>query len=198
MHQINPANNVPPEDLWDRLKQGDEQAFEQIYGLYVEDLFRFGKSFTHRETLVKDCIQDVFIDLWHYRAKLTSDVRIKFYLMRSLSNKIKRSLGQETRVRKYEFSSFFGSDTFQASIEDELISGHDADISRQKLDGAMSDLPARQKEVIFYVFYEKMSYEEVAKLMDIHIRSAYTLAWKAIKALKKKLLFVAQAILFMC
>lgn len=197
LHTIRTNNNNQTDaDLWGRLKNGDEKVFEQIYNLYVDDLYQFGKSLTKSQALVKDCIQDVFVDLWHYRAKLASDVRIKFYLLRSLSNKIQRKLGQETKIKKHELGFFFAKETFQSSIEDELVTGQEVGINQQKLDRALSGLPARQREVIHYVFYEKMTYEEVAKLMGIHIRSAYTLTWKAIKTLKKTLLLIMIKVFF--
>ena len=188
MRHISPNNDVQTDhSLWNRLKDGDDKAFEQIYSLYVDDLYRFGKSITARQGLVKDCIQDVFIDLWHYRAQLTNNARIKFYLLRALSNKIQRQLGEEIKGKKHELSDFLTKETFQDSIEDEFIKTQEIDFSQRKLDRALSSLPVRQKEVIHYVFFEKMTYEEVAKLMGIHIRSAYTLAWKAITTLKKTL-----------
>jgi RNA polymerase sigma factor (sigma-70 family) len=196
--QINPDNESQTDaSLWSRLQNGDDKAFEQIYRLYVEDLYRFGKSITGRHELVKDCIQDVFIDLWHYRARLTNNVCIRFYLLRSLSNKIQRQLGQEVKGKKHERNDSFTKEAFQYSIEEEYIGNQEVDFSRQKLDKALAALPVRQKEVIHYVFFEKMSYEEVAQLMGIHIRSAYTLSWKAIKTLKKSFVIIAMMLFFL-
>jgi RNA polymerase sigma factor (sigma-70 family) len=186
--------------LWDRLKSGDQKAFEQIYVLYVDDLFRFGKSITDGHTLIKDCIQDVFIDLWHYRAQLAHDVCIKFYLFRALSNKIQREIGKEIKGKRHELGEFFSKETFQPSSEEELIETQEISLSHRKLDKALSGLPVRQREVIHYVFFEKLTYEEVARLMDINIRSAYTLTWKAIQTMKKSfvsfVVFLSTSLIF--
>jgi RNA polymerase sigma factor (sigma-70 family) len=73
-----------------------------------------------------------------------------------------------------------------------LIETQEISLSHRKLDKALSGLPVRQREVIHYVFFEKLTYEDVARLMDINIRSAYTLTWKAIQTMKKS--FVSFAV----
>lgn len=186
--------------LWQQLKNGDGKAFERIYTIYVDDLYRFGKSITDRHALIKDCIQDVFIDLWHYRVKLTDNVHIKFYLFRVLSNRIQRQVGIERKSKDKEYGFFFNKNIFQPSSEDDWINNQELSVSNNKLEKALSTLPVRQREVIHYVFFEKLTYEQVAVIMDITIRSAYTLTWKAIQTLKKSflniILFSYYSILF--
>jgi RNA polymerase sigma factor (sigma-70 family) len=196
VRQQNPKNESDSvAHLWTDLKNGDDKAFERIYSLYVDDLYRFGKSISDRHALIKDCIQDVFIDLWHYRAKLTDNVHIKFYLFRVLSNKIQRQIGNERKCKDTEYREFFDKNIFQPSFEDDWIDRQELSVSNNKLEKALSRLPVRQREVIHYVFFEKLTYEQVAIIMEITIRSAYTLTWKAIQTLKKS--FVSFA-LFVC
>ncbi|UZD23355.1 RNA polymerase sigma factor [Algoriphagus halophytocola] len=53
------------ESLWSGLRSGDKSALEAIYRQFIHDLFSFGMSLHADETLVKDAIQDVFIDIWN-------------------------------------------------------------------------------------------------------------------------------------
>lgn len=156
----------------------------------MDDLFRFGKSVTDRHALIKDCIQDVFIDLWHYRSKLTDNVHIKFYLFRVLSNRIQRQIGNERKCKDKEYGEFLNKTIFQQSFEDDWINNQELSISNNKLENALSMLPVRQREVIHYVFFEKLTYEQAAVVMEITIRSAYTLTWKAIQTMKKSFLYI--------
>jgi RNA polymerase sigma factor (sigma-70 family) len=54
-----------------------------------------------------------------------------------------------------------------------------------KLSKAIEKLPARQKEVLHLLFDQGLSYEEVAGIMEINVRSVYTLPWKGISSLRK-------------
>ena len=73
-------------------------------------------------------------------------------------------------------------------FEDELIKGQDISTAKKKLENALNKLTSRQKEVITLIFFEGMTYEEVANVMSISVGSIYTLAWKAISRLKKSLI----------
>src|SRR5690606_38891410 len=56
---------------------------------------------------------------------------------------------------------------------------------RARLLTMLNKLSIRQREVLHLLFQEGLSYEEVATVMEINVRSVYTLAWKSIRALRK-------------
>ncbi|MCE7058015.1 sigma-70 family RNA polymerase sigma factor [Algoriphagus sp. AGSA1] len=171
------------EELWLELRSGEKAALEAIYRLFIKDLFRFGMSLHADEAIVQDAIQDVFIDLWNYRSKLCAEVNIRQYLFKSLSNRIQKELGKNA---KRGMMVWVGDEIpLELSVEDQLVKRQNESEISSKLKVAMGNLPVRQKEVLQYLYFEKLSYEETSKLLDITIRSTYTLAWKAINALKK-------------
>ena len=49
-------------------------------------------------------------------------------------------------------------------------------------------LPVNQREVILLHFYEGLSYEEIANIMSIKVRSARALTYRALESLEKQLL----------
>ncbi len=186
----NPDNlqELSSENLWEDLRSGDRYALEAIYRLYIKDLFSFGMSLHADEAIVKDAIQDIFIDLWNYHVNLGSDVVVKQYLFKSLSNRIHKELGKN--FRRSSMNWLTEQESIVISIEDQLVQHQTENEITSQMYGAMRRLPIRQKEVIQYLFFEKLSYEETAKLLEINIRSTYTLAWKAINALKKAITVV--------
>ncbi|MDR7132377.1 RNA polymerase sigma factor (sigma-70 family) [Algoriphagus sp. 4150] len=170
--------------LWDELRSGDKSALEAIYKLFIKDLYKFGMSLHADDAIVKDAIQDIFIDLWQYRARLCGDAAVKQYLFKALSNRIQKELGKDARRSKLNWLTDEDKSAV-ISVEDEIVLRQTETEITGKMKQAMTLLPLRQKEVIHYLFFEKLSYEETATLLGINIRSTYTLAWKAISALKK-------------
>ncbi len=61
---------------------------------------------------------------------------------------------------------------------------------------ALAELPPRQKEILHLLYSEELSYENIAELMAINVASVYTLAWKALAALKR--LMIACLLLAFC
>ena len=59
--------------------------------------------------------------------------------------------------------------------------------TKKVISKAIEGLPLRQKEALFHIYYEKLSYEEAASVMDVHIKTVYNLAWRGIEKLRKEL-----------
>lgn len=185
---MNPqVNSKDPHEFWNALKEGDETAFKELYELYIDDLYRFGKSICQDEALLSDAIQDVFFDLWQYRASLSNPEQCKYYLLRSFSNRIKRDLGKQKRVKEIEGFYVLDVGGSAKNIEDRLIDEQFSIEKKQVLRKAFQMLSLRQREVLHLLFFEGMSYSEVSEHLEINLKSTYTLAWKALKKLRKSL-----------
>src|SRR5690606_40649004 len=82
----------PELELWRQFKAGDESAYIIIYQKYFRILYRFGVKISNNPEMVKDCIQDLFIDLWNNKKQLSDTDSITFYLWASLKRKIYKVL----------------------------------------------------------------------------------------------------------
>jgi RNA polymerase sigma factor (sigma-70 family) len=139
---------------------------------------------TEHEELVKDCIQELFIKLWTNRKSIRPTDNIKYYLLASLKNhliNVSSAPGQRERGSLDEADHFrldFTADTEYIRRE------QSGERSRQLLD-ALNQLTGRQKEVIYLRYFEEMSYEEIAQLMDISVKGTYKLIYRALDALKE-------------
>ena len=78
----------PDNLLWTKLKSGDINAIGDIYELFIDDLFTYGIQLSDDKDFVMDCIHDLFLDLYKYKKNLSMTDNIKYYLLRSLKNKI--------------------------------------------------------------------------------------------------------------
>ncbi len=192
-----PSECLPEEGvLWNQLKRGDKDGLEKIYLRYSQELFRYGMAIKSNRSFIKDCIQELFIDLWKYREGLKQTDNIKNYLFRSLSNKILKEVSRDKRLFLDCEISEFETAVLEESAEDMLI-GRQVDESLQKkLSGALDELPIRQREVIQLLFFEKLSYEAVSEILGITVDSSYTLAWKAISRMKRSILVLVALLLF--
>ena len=190
---IDIADKLPqghPDDacIWEQIKNGEKAGMEGLYIKYSQQLFRFGISIKGDRNFIKDCIHEVFVNLWKYRESLPETDNVKLYLFKCLSNRIykeisidKRRYSQES-IDQYEVSS--PEDYIEQDLDLNEINGK----NRKRLLNAVEDLPMRQKEVIQLLFFENESYEDTSIIMGINVQSVYTLAWKAISNLKKKIL----------
>jgi RNA polymerase sigma factor (sigma-70 family) len=174
--------------FWVGLRRGEKDGLEGIYLKYLKELFRYGMAIKSNRSFVKDCIQELFVDLWKYRNSIRQTDNVRLYLFRSLSNKIYKEISSEKKRSVEDDISSHEYLFLEDSVEDRFISIQGNEIIQLKLKKALEMLPERQRQVILHLFFENHTYEATSKMMGINIESVYTLAWKAICNLKKSIL----------
>ena len=170
--------------IWGQFKNGDGKAFELLYRAYVQVLVNYGLKITADTDLVKDCIQDLFVELWKSRQSLADTTDPKFYLFRALRNKIYRALSQQSFVTEAEIQ-LSADNLVTGYIELEITAREQELFARQNLQPLLDKLPMRQREVIYIRFYHKFSYETIAALMSMNYQSVQNLVQRALKTLRK-------------
>lgn len=170
-----------PEDvsLWSQIKKSEREGLEALYKKYIQELFRLGMSIKGDRSLVKDCIQEVFLKIWQYRYTMKTTDNVKLYLFKCLSNKIRKEVGKDKK--RYGQLNLEWADSLPSEKEEE-----GSFEKRKDLMEALESLPARQHEVIHLLYFENHSYEDISIIMGINVQSVYTLSWKAIANLKKR------------
>ena len=167
------------DQLWERFRMSDAQALGVIFDQHILLLYRYGHKLTTDKTVVEDCIQEVFAELWKRRDRISPTTSIKFYLFRALRQKILREL-------KHHHPTLF--------LEDVILVSHEAledpsltEIQKQKLHQALSNLSPRQKEAVYLKFYNRLSNDEIAAVMEIDKRTVYNLISQALGRLQQEL-----------
>ena len=54
----------PDIDLWNAYKEGDKDAFGVLFKRHFSSLFQYGIKLCSDRTVVEDCIQELFTELW--------------------------------------------------------------------------------------------------------------------------------------
>lgn len=170
--------------LWNKLRYGDAHALEIIFDLHIRLLYSYGHKFTNNRSLVEDCIQDLFAEIWEKHAKLSETNSIRFYLFKSLRRKIIRNL---QKSHHYVNDLEEAGELSVVSHEYALILQQFSEEQLQLLQDALQKLTKRQKEAIFLKFYNQLTYEQIAEVMDLNKRTVYNLISLALDTLQKEL-----------
>ncbi|WP_298506928.1 sigma-70 family RNA polymerase sigma factor [uncultured Maribacter sp.] len=178
-------NNKADAILWKDLKKGDVLALGIIYDTYIDDLFEFGMHYSQDKSYVMDCVHDLFLDLYKYRAKLIDTDNIKNYLFKSLKRKINRKYHSKTV--NIPNAAVLNNRNSIPSIEENLILQEHNTEKIQKLKKALVLLTRRQKEGISLRFNENKPYEEIAETLNVSIQTSRTIIYRGIKILRQHL-----------
>ncbi|GAB4022185.1 RNA polymerase sigma factor [Spirosoma koreense] len=168
--------------LWQRFRTGDTVAYDQLVLRFYQPLFRYGTRLDPDEEYIKDCIQDVFVELWQRRKTVSETEFVKFYLLKSLRRRIFRGRA------KWGSSWAPVDDTYyfevEFSIEAKLITQEVAHGQAQQLETLLNQLSRRQKEVIFLKFYQNLTHEQIAEVMSLNRQSVYNILHEALQKLR--------------
>jgi RNA polymerase sigma factor (sigma-70 family) len=169
--------------IWLAFKEGRREAFDRLYKTHIQALIQYGYKVTNNRSLIQDCIQDLFVELWQNRSSLGQVHSIKHYLLKSLRYKIIRALQKDTTkaLEEAELSSDFDT------VESHILAQEDSQQYAQQLAAALLQLPKRQKEAIHLRYFQGLSNEEVARLMGVNYQSACKFIYTALRTLRKKL-----------
>lgn len=170
--------------LWKRIKAGETQAFNDLYMQYADMLFSFGHLYTKDQELIKDCIHDLFFDLYKYRKNLSDNDHIRHYLFKSLKRKIQAPQSAKLKI-VYTDSVSDETNSRLLSSETEGLEFQEESIANIKK--AMDKLPEKQREVLNLRFQIGLSYNEIAQILDISVESVRTQVYRSVKAIREEL-----------
>lgn len=172
--------------LWKDFTEGGEDSFYKLYDNYADILFRFGMHFSNDQDFIKDCIHDLFLDLYKYREKLSMTDSIRFYLLRSLRRKIHQEKVKTIHLI-YTSNIIPSEDNDELTFEDSIISTETEMENLEILRKAMKKLSPGQREGLSLKFEHNLTYSEIAKILNMSVESARTAIYRALKLLRQSM-----------
>ncbi len=142
-----------------RLRNGDRNAFSEIYNRYkvriTIKLFQLLKI----DTLVEDTLQELFFRVWDKRETIDPDKSIANYLFRiatNISYDHFRNLAREEKIfaSKEIQLSFYPADTYKKELDEALYR-------------LIDELPPQRKKVFLLCKFENKTYQEVGVILGI-------------------------------
>lgn len=172
-------------EVWMQFKSGDPKAFSKIYEEFIDNLFAYGSKITTDRELLKDCIQDVFYNLYRYNIQLNHPEYLEFYLFRSLRNILIRKLGKS---RKETFLAADGMVQFDLKFQaeqDHLDTEFD-EIQLKTLLQILGTLDSEKRELLFLKFYTGLNYAEIGQLLGINPDTAKRQVYRLLNFLRMR------------
>ena len=173
------------EILWSDFKKGNNSAFEKIYQKYIDILYRYGSKITYDKNIVKDSIQQLFLELYSSRKELTNPENLEFYLLKAL----KRIIIHRTNNDLKQGGLFWGGD-FDFNLEfdfaDEQSTNEYQESKMQLLNVALQSLPPNKKELLFLKFYSGLKNDQIASLVDMNPATVQKQIYRILKQLQVK------------
>ncbi|RRB04728.1 RNA polymerase sigma factor [Larkinella rosea] len=184
-----PSNHRPLEaiadaDLWRHFRDGDELALGELAERYYKRLYNYGSKFSRDREVIRDCIQDLFLEIWDKRQTLSQPDSVKLYLLVSIRRRIYRRKTADKWLEESEELDFDSGLIGDLPIETAIIEDETSQYYVRKLQQLIPQLSRRQQEIIYLRFYENLDNEAIAEVMSLSRGAVANLLWRALKELK--------------
>lgn len=163
-----------------KLKDGDHNAFEHVYNIYVDKLYYFILKLLKSPEMAEELVQEIFIRIWLLRDTLNTELSFDAFLFkiaRNLSiNLIKKTAYQhrvkdEIRVRSTSYSN-----STESTVEYNETSKH--------LEEVLKKLPPKRQQIYRMSRMEGLDHNTIANNLNISKNTVKVQMVKASKFVK--------------
>jgi RNA polymerase sigma-70 factor (ECF subfamily) len=169
----------------ERIRAGDEQAYEELFHRYYRELCRYGARLSPGGA-AEEIVQEVFLKVWLRRERLREVTTLRSYLYAAVRNhalnQIKRE-GYEDRWRQGKQVELAESPAVAASADEDVRA---AELTAA-IERALELLPPRCRQAFLLQRREQMSVAEIAEAMQIAPKTVEIQIGNALKLLRRSL-----------
>jgi len=168
------------------LKRGDEKAFKSVFKMFYRRLCFFASGIIESQAAC-DVVQDAFVKLWVRKAQFNRLDSIKTFLYQTVKNTCINEYKHKLVVNKYLERSYDPID--ENNIYHRIIETEVAEEIRK----AIQTLAPGYRDVIYLSYFQEMSNQEIAEILDVSINTVKTQKLRALRLLRqiiKKPLFM--------
>lgn len=168
--------------LLERLRQGDEHAFEEIFRAWYPTLVRIAGALLKDREQAEEIVQDVLLELWRRREQLSGEGSAHAYLIRSTRNRALNAI-RHAKIEKREAPYLASPDSSPASAFADL-EGEEIGVA---LNRAIDGLPDRCREVFRMSRMQGLKYSEIATALGVSVKTVEAHMGRALRLLREQM-----------
>lgn len=172
--------------LWQQIKNSSESGLRKLVEKYFNSLQNYGYKFVRDEDFVKDCVQEVFIEIWNRRERINTPDSVRAYLLSCVRKRVLRE-GYRQRINRDDEPMDLENDLsfVEFSPEWSVIEQESLAETTQRISDSLNQLPKRQREVIYLRYYQNLERDEIAEIMGVNPQSVSNLLQAAFKSFRE-------------
>jgi RNA polymerase sigma-70 factor (family 1) len=180
---ITPEVQNDERELLLRLRDGDHTAYTQLYKQYSAILYNNVLRLVNDPDAAEDLLQDLFLKVWTNRAAIDPGLAFKGYLFTCSRNLVYDYL-RRTNVRQQleRYMLMVLREGYQ-HIQEDIFYRETSEILRN----AIAQLPPQRQKIYTMCKLEGLSYDEVAKSLNIGRATVQDHMVKANRFIKEKI-----------
>lgn len=176
----------PENTLIERIKEGDERAFEELVNRYKGMGFSLAYRFLGNPEDARDISQEAFARVYLHIRDFRGESTFKTWFFRIIINLCRRSISGRQRKTVQSLDLYMEKETDPQAREDV-----EEEVRRKELRVAIEEavrrLPAKQREVFIMKHMEGMKVSEISEVLNCAEGTVKIHLFRAVRALQERL-----------
>jgi RNA polymerase sigma-70 factor (family 1) len=174
---------VTDNELVERLKKGDLEAFDMIYDMYAGRLYAFGMRYLRSTEEAKELVQSVFMKVWENHRTIDLSLSFRSYLFTIAYNDICKLFRRQSYLQKYVLETLYENRQSTSATEE----GTEYQSVLGEVQRVLGTLPETQRKAFIMSKIEGKTSKEVATLLGLSPGTVDNYVSGAIKMLRRKI-----------
>lgn len=175
------AAELNDHNLLQRLRSGDETAFDAIFRAHYAALVGLAERILRQRAIAEEVVQDVLAEVWRRRQEIVLSESFRAYLYRATRN---RALNHIRHEKVVERSAVYQSRDPAPPRGLAVAAEREIDAAVQR---AVQSLPDRCREVFVLSRGHGLRYTEIATTLGISIKTVEAQMGRALRTLRREL-----------
>lgn len=180
---MNSEQNISDNLLIISIRNGSKDAFKLLYDRYCKKLFYFSLRYLDDKEEAEELVQSVFINIWEHRNSLNETLSVKNYIYRSALNYIYNYLKKKAVHARYVEAELRKSEPQSNQTYNNIFYN---DLERS-ISSIVEKLPLQQRKIFQLSRFDGLSHEEIARTLNLTVRTVENHIYRALKIIKSKL-----------
>ncbi|HYS69243.1 MAG TPA: RNA polymerase sigma-70 factor [Gemmatimonadaceae bacterium] len=176
------TNDTSERKLQERIRAGDESAFDTLFRSHYAHLVRMAESVVRERALAEEVAQEVMLELWRRRETLRVEQTFRAYLLRSTRNRALNQVRHQRVVAREAAIAAIDSPS-APSVEEEMLGTE----LEQAVRAAIDALPEKCREVFQLSRDHGLRYAEIASTLEISVKTVEKRMGQALAELRDRL-----------
>jgi len=168
-------------------RRGRRDAFEELVKMYSRKVFHLAYGFVRDRAAADDLSQEVFIKIFRSLEKFRSDSEFGTWLYRVAVNHVKDHLRKTARRKEVSLEDLGEGPIAVADPAEEREAERETEAKRRLLFRILESLPPKYRLILTMRDVDGLSYEDVAKILDIAPGTVDSRLHRARKMLRKRM-----------
>ena len=168
------ANITNDISLLRQIREGNEDAFKSLFETYFTPLCRFIYLHLDDKNVAEELAMDIFIYLWENRETFQIQLSLKAYLFQAAKNKCLNELRKKKET--------VGLDGVEVSTINTSVSALETEELYRLIQEAV---PEKCRYIFLLCRWENLTYQEIARKLNISVKTVEGQITKALKKIKK-------------